>query len=137
MKTKIDITSINPDYETSIAIKLENSGIPSCLGNMILPTMEQVLEIEIADYFTDKNAVADKEVYSDNIRGLLVNNIDVFANKVLTKSGAQSITEHKEEAIVKYTEQVVKCSKCTYTDVCFKLTQNMLAYIALDNTNKC
>ena len=133
MKTKIDITSIDPEYTKTVASKLEEKGVPACLGNMILPALPNMHSLEMEDYFSDANFTEDKEIYSTNIRGLLTSNHELMIGKCLTVSGKNAISAYKTELIDAYVVQAIKCTKCKYTDVCFKLTQTMLQFMQLAN----
>lgn len=135
MKVEIKIDALNPKLDSLIEKGLEEAGLPSCLGNMIPPIMVRMIEVEDAEFFSNRNTISPQEIGMEDT-SKLVRLPMTNTNMVLTIEGLKKLQEYKESRAKVYIEHIKKCSNCDKVDLCYKLTTNYLKMISLELNNQ-
>jgi hypothetical protein len=132
MDVIINLALVEPNYEVEVNKALDKAAIPNCIGNMILPPLDNEELVNLHDITKRAEGVDPKEVAEDmSIDSLMLgDNAILVDGLVLTKEGLAALVAFKTDRIKKHVAQAVKCVGCAHTSKCYMLTQNALAYIA-------
>lgn len=131
MQIKINVDEVRRTTNDHIEELFAQQGFPVCLGSMVPPIISKQAMFPINKILEEKAAVVSKNVEHSELKHIVDSDEIHYRNKVLTVSGADLIERHKKERAEKYTEQVMRCCSCNFTDVCSKLTENYLRVLAI------
>lgn len=140
MKVSIKIDAIGKSLDNYVKDELADVGLPNCIGSMIPPLLNRIVQMDLGNLFQPRSAVEDGDIVGkcDNlIVGADAEDLETDAiDKVLTKNGRDYIEDYKKKKSHEYVTQVAKCTGCEYIDVCYKLTRNYLQLIQLEKMFK-
>lgn len=130
---KIYIDSVEKPINDIINEKLKDANLPSCFGSMIPPIILKKVKFNSTDILAHKHSLVEEDIYDFDINHYIDNEYnETYEDMVITNKGVEYIKTYKETLASIYVAQVIKCSTCTYWEVCNVLTQNYLKALELN-----
>ncbi|GEM_PF-5700893 len=131
MKLKINLEKLPPTYDSLIIDRLEKKNLPSCMGGMLLPILNQIEEIEDTDIIAPTESIPEINRANVDLTEVCANSDKVLTGNSMTVSGLKHILAFKESKANAFVDQCEKCINCTYIEVCNNLTRNTLQSFAI------
>ena len=136
MQIKVNVDAIGKTTDEHIESRFGKQGLPKCIGSMIPPIISRQVAFDDLHVLIAKEALSEKEVVVSDLSKVIDADETYYKGKVMSKSGVERIEQYKIDRADKYTEQIIKCSICTYENVCNKLTENYLKVISIQEMIK-
>ncbi len=141
MNVKFKINTVGTNLAELIEAKLIGHKLPRCFGNMIPPTLYQVIDIDDDVIFGIKESLDPEEIIESEVKDHLdlqdtsKEVHEYLEGKCLTKAGVESIEKYKDGLAEDYTSKIVGCSNCSFIDSCSKLTEHFLNIIQIQENS--
>lgn len=131
MNVYVNLDKIPITLDALVSQKLEEKKLPICMGSMILPILKQVQEFDDTEILVSADSISTDICTDTDLAFITERSEAAIAGKVLTTRGLQKILAFKDTKAELFANQCVKCLECKHSDICNKLTINVLLTLNL------
>lgn len=133
MQIKIKINNIGKHSDKYIEETLIQQDLPSCLGRLGIPVVYEIVPFDSDFLLKNKHTIQEEDIVINDISKIVSSamDADILTDMVLDTQGRDVVETYKQKLAQNVVDQLSKCVKCEYIEICHKITQNYLSTLRI------